>query len=538
IPNFQINDDSQIEITAHEDNLTTALTHNDFSGQSTDGSVSAGAYGVSVGVSAGHGSNNDTTTGNQTGTKNKTLFARYLLPRCDIVLWPDELEPMPELARLIEAIHQTKNIKMLQRLHAEYGNYFSQRVTLGGRLLSSKVLAANDSQGLDQQKQSFRTSVGTSVSGNVGIYNASVSASQEVTTGNAHTNENSSQTQNEACVFEAVGGNTILSTNPKAWCPTVADYKLWRVINRGDLLPLSQILSGIPGFEAVPSWFVRAVPALNRYITLDQDHGCKARFRVMSPTDSSNGNASYYLGHNPNLPVTPQPNKPYLTGTFQPDTYQAPAILGYEDFKDGKANFATEYNAQFVMTEWSIIAPFDKELKNGTRVILRSCFQESDKNKDPTPIHMVVFRSVPGEFVPAMSDSSDYQYWRILKTDAGERHIKPGDNIRLCWDFRDQTAGWRDFTEDGFGRREVRRPSDVLNPLFIKVPWLRYNASEIDGPLLMSAEREDHAERDIKFHIDGTDGVLPCRLQHLQLRIDSVGNAGRGDTEDYLLTAV
>lgn len=25
--------------------------------------------------------------------------------------------------------------------------------------------------------------------------------------------------------------NTILSTNPTAWCPTVADYKLWRVIN-------------------------------------------------------------------------------------------------------------------------------------------------------------------------------------------------------------------------------------------------------------------------------------------------------------------
>jgi hypothetical protein len=148
---------------------------------------------------------------------------------------------------------------------------------------------------------------------------------------------------------------------------------------------------------------------------------------------------------------------------------------------------------------------------------------------------MVVFRSVQGEFVPAMSDSSDYQYWRILKTDAGERHIKPGDSIRLCWDFRDQTAGWRDFTEDVFGRREIRRPSDVLNPLFIKVPWLRYNAYEIDGPLLMSAEREDHGERQIKIHINGTYGALPCRLQHLQLRIDSVGNVGRGDTEDYLL---
>lgn len=82
-----------------------------------------------------------------------------------------------------------------------------------------------------QQKQSFRTSVGTSVSGNVGIYNAGVGLSHENTSGDAKIKQNSDQTQNEACVFDAVGGETILATNPKEWCPTVADYKLWRVIN-------------------------------------------------------------------------------------------------------------------------------------------------------------------------------------------------------------------------------------------------------------------------------------------------------------------
>ncbi|CAF3429323.1 unnamed protein product [Fusarium graminearum] len=234
------------------------------------------------------------------------------------------------------------------------------------------------------------------------------------------------------------------------------------------------------------------------------------------------------------------------------NTHQALAILGYENSRDGKANFATEYNAQFIIAGWSVIAPFDKEVcLTFLKVILRSCFQESDTNKDPTPIHMVVFRSVQGEFVPVMSDSSDYQYWRIIKTDAGERHIKPGDNIRLCWDFRDQTVGWRDFTQDVFGRREVRRPSDVPTPLFIKIPWLRvpdlgpfqflgsrYNGYEINGPLHMSAEREDYAERNVKVHMNGNDGVSPCRLQHLQLRIDSVGQGGRGDTEDYLLKMV
>lgn len=47
---------------------------------------------------------------------------------------------------------------------------------------------------------------------------------------------------------------------------------------------------------------------------------------------------------------------------FQPETHQALAILGYENSRDGKANFATEYNAQFIIAEWSVIAPFDKEV--------------------------------------------------------------------------------------------------------------------------------------------------------------------------------
>ena len=123
------------------------------------------------------------------------------------------------------------------------------------------------------------------------------------------------------------------------------------------------MLPGIPGFEAVPSWFDRAVPALSRYITLDQDHGCKARFRVMSPSDGGNSNVSYYLGHDPNKVVSPpQSNRLQVASMFQPETYQAPTRLGYENSQDGKASFATEYNAQFVIAEWSIVAPFDKEV--------------------------------------------------------------------------------------------------------------------------------------------------------------------------------
>lgn len=151
---------------------------------------------------------------------------------------------------------------------------------------------------------------------------------------------------------------------------------------------------------------------------------------------------------------------------------------------------------------------------------------------------MVVFRNAQGVFLPAMSDSSEYQYWRIIKIDAGERHIKPGDNIRLCWDFRDQTTGWRDFTQDVFGRREVARPADVLNPLFLKTPWPRFDNYETNTALLMSAAREDNAETVLKANVNGKVSMLKYCLQDLQLRIDSVGNGGQGDAADYLLNQV
>lgn len=150
-------------------------------------------------------------------------------------------------------------------------------------------------------------------------------------------------------------------------------------MQREGLSPLSEVLAGIPGYEAVPSWFVRAVPALSRYITLDEAHGCKARFRVMSPTHAlskknSNGDVSFYLGHDPTKTATPRLNgldtrtfwnrleESDEVTIFQPATYRAPAILGYVNFEVGSARYGAAYDKEFVLTQWEIIAPFDKEV--------------------------------------------------------------------------------------------------------------------------------------------------------------------------------
>lgn len=144
----------------------------------------------------------------------------------------------------------------------------------------------------------------------------------------------------------------------------------------------------MPGYEAVQSWFVQAVPALSNYMVLDQGHECKARFRVMSPTNSlsvvnDGGNASFYLGHDFARPVTPRLNGVNGPATnifwlridtteddpiFNPATYRAPSILGYDKYSVEGIPYGAEYNAAFVKSEWTIIAPFDDEV--GPEVIM------------------------------------------------------------------------------------------------------------------------------------------------------------------------
>ena len=231
IPNFRVNDDSRIEITAHEDELTVSMAKSDFSDQSTSVSVSGGGYGVSVGVSAGYASSKSNSSKKTGTTSTSTLVGRYMFPRCDILLWPDEMEPTPELAGLLDTIRRTKSIKALRKLQAEYGQLFCQQVTLGGRLLSTKIVTTKSQTEIEEKKESFKVSVGASVSASVGGFSASTEVKHEESKGQAETNETSSRSQNESMVFEAVGGDTILATDPGRWSSTVGSHELWRVIN-------------------------------------------------------------------------------------------------------------------------------------------------------------------------------------------------------------------------------------------------------------------------------------------------------------------
>ena len=121
IPNFRTNDDSRIEITACANAFAVSMAKSDFSTRSTEGSASGGFAGVTASASIGHASSQSTASKQGFESSTQTLVARYMYPRCDLFLRPEDLEPTPEFADLLYQVKTLKSLDALRKVQVEYG---------------------------------------------------------------------------------------------------------------------------------------------------------------------------------------------------------------------------------------------------------------------------------------------------------------------------------------------------------------------------------------------------------------------------------
>ncbi|CAF3480417.1 unnamed protein product [Fusarium graminearum] len=592
LPSFQVNDDSRIDITVSSHEFETSMARNDFSSNSTEGSVSGGFGGFAATVSAGYSKETSSASKNTTNTYKKTMIAKYLLPRADILLHPAYLEPTPEFKSALENIRTNKNIADLRKLNEEFGQLWCQRITIGGRLQSISIMTDETVTSEQEQKEAMKVSVGVQVTtpfGGAGVKHTNESGKME-------SKSTTDVKKNESNVFEAVGGDTILAANPTAWSSTVADYRTWRVIDRDSLSSITNVISAIPGYAQVRSWFMQAVPTLSKYIELPPSREIKLRFKLTAPTSQlslsylkkvenydSSGDPIYYLGHSTGADVRPVKNELTISNNawaqcditdapplFSPQSYRAPVIMGYCGNIVGKFAYGSEYNQDYTNSLWNVSAPFDNALAHGVLVCISTVplpkaaptAGAAVTDAPDSPLFLEVFRNQQSVFLPGLSDSSERHYWRILKhgAKANGEYIKEGDEISFAWAFNDQTAGFRDFSQDVFGRRRLQCPDNLKSKvLYMKLPWPRFEPLAkpangktpvantmilTDDPLasnnvpqmttIKTAPGMMAAAQALSQGKAATDSSV-IGLQDVRFRIDVVGNDGYGDVGNCLL---
>lgn len=149
------------------------------------------------------------------------------------------------------------------------------------------------------------------------------------------------------------------------------------------------MIADMPGYAAVQSWFVQAVPALGKYLTLDDTRTITCRLKIVAPGNSlhvTSKTALHYLSFSPNDVISPcqfSVDTTIVNSTFpnfwirskisselrlfSPQSYRAPVIRGFDEFRVGGGQFGSEYNDDFAAVNWDIIAPFCQTVSHTPR---------------------------------------------------------------------------------------------------------------------------------------------------------------------------
>ena len=193
----------------------------------------------------------------------------------------------------------------MKTLYSSFGHFFGEEILLDGRLQTTQSTKISDQISESTAKSQFKAQVDFAASVPKA---ASVNAKFSRETGSSEEQSKQQVDARDTIVFEATGGNTILTTNPPKWCESVLDYRNWRVIERGGLTPIAEVISGChcSEYSKVRQWLIQAVPVLSKFIAIPGSRSVAVRLKLgstvlslnqIAQTPSLQRNICHYLGH-------------------------------------------------------------------------------------------------------------------------------------------------------------------------------------------------------------------------------------------------
>ncbi|KAK1468512.1 hypothetical protein CMEL01_00279 [Colletotrichum melonis] len=427
IPNYGVTDGSKIDVVTTESGIKHSLVRNSFDKSSMDNKIALGYSGIGINVASGKSFDSQGEQSSGSNRSVKSMIGIYKLPRATLFLNADDLVPTKAFTDGIEKIKELgeeADETDVRKFYERFGQFFCHEVILGGMLLSTKALIGNESQDEEKSRCSFKHAIGMSVSSPVEVI-IGAESKKEIASGADQNIVRSYKDSDDSVVFEAVGGNTILASNPQQWCATVGDYNNWRVIGRQEMKLILDSFkdSGDHELQDVVDLFTKASQlTVSKFIDIPKSAKIIAQFRFK--TKSTNADKTHYLRHD---------------------------IYKLIDFGPRSAS------EQRIMPQ---------------KVTIRS------GRDSQTAWYLSVLRTSAGIFVPCITTSKHF-VWRvrevlrpntrstIAKEPSPDKPLRHDAVLCLTYDFEDNPRGYRDFKDDDRGFRNVEYPDKDTTQLVL-----------------------------------------------------------------------
>ncbi|KAF5672305.1 membrane attack complex component perforin [Fusarium heterosporum] len=260
IPDFIIDDKSYVSIYETETEMQSSMATSSFSETDVAAAGSGSYMGFSGSASMSFAMASSQAAASSKAKKSKKVTIAYNFPRVTVFLDSRSLELTTECS---DALYRIKTKEDLYAFQDVYGEFFSTRVQLGGRLFATEDVTGSSAASSSEKANSMKLAAAASFSG----WGATASVSASHAQGGESASRRSSSETASTLTWQANGGDTLLCNQPLEWAPTVSYHWNWRATKQDHITSILDVTSKFKGME----WLVGKSPAWGLTINPDLD---------------------------------------------------------------------------------------------------------------------------------------------------------------------------------------------------------------------------------------------------------------------------
>lgn len=235
LPEFEIADDTYVETRESKTSLEREMTLKAFTESGIQATLSGGTQDVGFGLGADFNWQKEQTIhGNSQGSLT-AVHGFYNFPRAILHLHPDTFKLSIQAERffiehgptIIEGTEEEIDT-VLHQFYDRFGVILPCKVTLGGRLCTTRELQTEEETRISDIKKDVRTQLNATIKGGAASLGTGFTRQNRSDQEDRYTQQESASRM----LVETQGGNGLLASNITDWTASIASYRYWRSIRQ------------------------------------------------------------------------------------------------------------------------------------------------------------------------------------------------------------------------------------------------------------------------------------------------------------------